>query len=60
MYEDTAVPCPLMPTTLSKELTERRQRLIAELADVERAQELLNKNPSLKELFDIVSRVKRF
>lgn len=46
-------------SSLSQKLTSRRNQLQTELADVKRAEELLARNPELKELFDVISRVRR-
>ena len=44
--------------TLTTKLERRRERLKSELALVNRAEALLNENPTLKELFDIVAQVR--
>ncbi len=42
--------------SLSVKLTRQRQRLEAQLADIQQAEAILDKNPKMKELFDIVTR----
>lgn len=44
--------------SLSDSLKQKEDRLKRDLADVTRARELLEKNTELRELFDIVSRVR--
>jgi hypothetical protein len=44
--------------TLSDNLAQKEDRLKRDLSDVTRARELLEKNPELRELFDIVTRVR--
>ncbi|MAF25288.1 hypothetical protein CL634_06900 [bacterium] len=43
---------------LTTRLSRKRERLEAELGLVKRAETLLTENPTLKELFDIVSQVR--
>lgn len=44
--------------TLTSKLSRKKDRLENELALIKRAQEILDKNPDLKELFDIVAQVR--
>ena len=44
--------------TLTMRLSRRRERLENELNLIVKAQQLLDKNPELKELFDIVAQVR--
>ncbi len=44
--------------TLTTKLSRRRKRLESELVIITRAEELLDENPTLKELFDIVAQVR--
>ncbi len=44
--------------TLTSKLSRKKERLESELSLIKRAEELLLANPTLKELFDIVSQVR--
>ncbi len=46
--------------TLSDKLKTKREGLEAELADIKVAEKILDENPNLKELFNLVSRVRVF
>ncbi len=45
------------PTDLSSKFKADRENLEQKLADIRRAEELLDGNPELKELFDVISRI---
>jgi len=54
--------CEVNPVELSlrQELTQKRQQAEQRVADIKRAQELLNKHPELGELLTIINRLKRY